>query len=164
MIRIFGYCFIVVAFVLTVAQIAVYGSKLPDPVASHFDHDGNVNSSMSKNTFLVLQVGLQLLTAMTMIGIAKLLGKLPNSMINAPNKEYWLSVENRSKFLEINETVLVAIAAITALFLVAVFQLAIQSNLNGGPLNATAFWIAITVYLGLIAGICLLFFRCLNRT
>lgn len=83
------------------------------------------------------------------IGIGKLLPRIPNSMINIPNREYWLAPERRAETMSANESVLVWIAACTAWLMVGGFQLTFEANVNpqgDQSLNTMAFFVMMVVY------------------
>ena len=80
-------------------HLAIYYPALPDRVASHFDAGGHPNGWMSRDafawtislTYAFLGGGLLLL--------AQVLPRFPNSLINLPNKDYWLAPERRADSL-----------------------------------------------------------------
>jgi hypothetical protein len=109
---------------------------------------------MSRDGFLVLYAALQLGVVGVMGAIAWLIHRLPPSMINMPNRMYWLTEERRPATLETNRTVLWLIAGLTALFLTGVFQLTLHANLQAVPrLDAAWFTALLVAYLVLIGAV-----------
>lgn len=68
---------------------------LPDRVATHFDISGNPDAWSSNLTNTILFCGLFLFFTLLFSGIALLLKKIPVSLINIPNREYWFAPERR---------------------------------------------------------------------
>src|SRR5215210_4275920 len=81
-------------------QAARYYPFLPARVASHFDVRGRPNGWMARQEFLLFEV----LAIGVIFGISfggpALLGKVPSSMLNIPQRSYWLAPERRSQTLE----------------------------------------------------------------
>jgi len=72
-------------------------SYLPERMATHFDMSGTPNGWSSKYSFFVTWY----ITIFFMNGmfyaISKLIHRIPESMINIPNKKYWFETEERKK-------------------------------------------------------------------
>jgi uncharacterized membrane protein len=83
---------------LVVAASAVFfftsSTRLPPTVASHFGFGGAANGFMARSAYIpfmaIMTLGLPLL-----IGLLLGLGRhLPSSLINLPNRSYWLAPEH----------------------------------------------------------------------
>lgn len=137
------------ALVTTVVQAVIYGPQLPATVASHFGGGGAADGSMSRTAFLVLILCLQFGLAGLMVGLAAVLGKLPVSMINLPNKDYWFHEDRREDTIARNRSMLNWITALTAILIVLTFQLTIQANLNNNDrtLNMPVFVTGMVIYM-----------------
>ena len=143
------------ALIVTFLQTVWYAPYLPDEVASHFDGNGFANGWMSKNAFLATMCGLQVGLAAMFIGLGWSIKKMPPSMINIPNRDYWLHEDRAESTIEFNRDMLNWIGALTAILLVLVFQLSIQANLGNEPkMSMVAFWVILSGYLFLILGMC----------
>ncbi|HSI83844.1 MAG TPA: DUF1648 domain-containing protein [Candidatus Methylacidiphilales bacterium] len=122
--------------VVSIVHIAVYYPALLAVVASHFDLNGKVNGTMSREAFVGVYAGVVAIMAVVFYGIGLLLPVLPNSSINMPHKDFWLAQERRSATLESVAAFLVWIGAATLLFIMAtihitiMFQLGQISNIN----------------------------------
>lgn len=125
-----GYLLIAMGLCLTIAQVIVYGGQLPDKVASHFNAAGAADGWMSRTGFLVFLVAFQFGLCGCLLLIGWGLSRLPVSMINIPHRDYWLDDIRRESTLRINRDMLALISGLTALFLVAIFQMTIQANLQ----------------------------------
>jgi hypothetical protein len=105
-----------------VAQAVAWWPQLPERVASHFDLSNRVDGWMGRTAFLVLTVGLQVFLAVLFIALPVLLERLPDSLINLPDKDYWLAPARRSGSLAHMSSGLLAIGAATLMLLLVVFQ------------------------------------------
>ena len=148
------------ALLTTIAQVVIYAGQLPDEVASHFGANGRADGSMSRTAFLVFFVALQFGLALMMVGIGFLMSKLPPSLLNIPNKEYWLHEDRKDATIAFNQSVLNWIAAATAIFMVVVFQMTIQANIGNADrsLNMPVVVVALVLYLCLVMGLSILIF------
>src|ERR1700740_2278255 len=78
-------------------QYAYYSPRLPEVLASHFAVNGAVNGWQSKSAFFGLELAVVILAGVVGFGIPRILGAMPVSLINLPNKEFWLSAERRDE-------------------------------------------------------------------
>ena len=73
---------------------------LPDPAALHFGADGAANGFASPAENSLAMIGFSTLMAIVFIGTAYLMLVLPASLINLPNKDYWLSEQRRPETMK----------------------------------------------------------------
>ena len=73
---------------------ATYGS-LPPRVASHFGIDGRANGWMSREGLLEFILGFGILVPAFVVESMSIVGWLPVSFVNLPNRDYWLAPERR---------------------------------------------------------------------
>lgn len=126
----------------------LFWSKLPDEVASHFGAGGQPDDWMSKEIFVAFMLVLQVGLAGMMCGIGWLVRVLPPSMINIPNREYWLSEDRKEETVRDISMLLAWIAAATSIFMMMVFWLTIDANVNENKqLDTSTMWLSLTVYL-----------------
>src|SRR5687768_4726464 len=79
------------------AQSVYYYSALPEKMASHFNAAGEVDGWMSKSSFFIFEGGILLLILAEFTLIPFLIKILPDSLINLPNKDFWLAKERREE-------------------------------------------------------------------
>lgn len=147
---------LVLSLVLCVVHIAFWYPALPDLVPIHFDADGlpNPNSLTSRNTFVILFLGVHFLGSGFLVGIAFALKYLPKEMLNIPNKEYWLSDERCEETLEVNRIALFWIAIATNAFFVLIFELSALVGIEQRNSLGPGFVIGMVLYLGFVFGVC----------
>jgi hypothetical protein len=120
------------------AQALYWGPQLPDRVASHFDLNDRVNGWMDRTPFLVLATVLPVLMAGVFLLLPLLLDRIPDALINLPNKDYWLAPSRRAESLARATSGLLAIGCATMLLLLVIFQstFALNADLPSQPAAA----------------------------
>ena len=89
------YRFWLVTLGALLLQTIYYWMRLPAEIASHFDLHGNPDSWSSTTSFIILWLFAIAVINVWPIIVGPLLRKLPPSMINTPNKDFWLSNDRR---------------------------------------------------------------------
>lgn len=82
-----------------IAQVVYWYGQLPDPMPSHFNAAGQVDDEMGKFSFFAMMLGIHVLFLIGFPLIGSLLRRMPDSLINMPNKDYWLAPERREATL-----------------------------------------------------------------
>lgn len=129
-----------------IGQGFYYYPNLPEMMASHFNEAGEPNSWMPKqNFFIVLGTIFFLITAL-FTSLPLLLEKIPAELINIPNKEHWLSNENRTRTFAIIRQYFEWFAVGLLGLFIAVNELVFRANLAHQNLSNAA-WIVLVIYL-----------------
>jgi uncharacterized membrane protein len=124
--------FFVLALVAT-WQYAYYSPRLPEVLASHFAANGAVNGWQSKSAFFSVELAIVILAGVVGFGIPQILGALPVSLINLPNKEFWFSAERRDETLSYMRACAGWFGCALLAFLLFVMELAFRANLHTPP-------------------------------
>ena len=130
-----------------IAQMVYWYGRLPDPIPSHFDENGQVDGQMGKAAFYVF---IGLMHVLFLIGfpiLGNLLRRLPDSMINIPNKAYWLDPQWREETLSLNVGVVNATGWMTSCLIIGIFQLTALVGVNQRELITPEFWWLLGVYM-----------------
>lgn len=136
------------ALIGSILQAVFFWPHLPDEVASHFNAVGQADGWMSKTAFVAVTLLIQIGLAAMMLGFGWLIKVLPTSMINIPNREYWLADERREQTLGESESLMAWIAAGTAVFMMVIFYLTFDANVGEKKgLNSSASWSCAIVYM-----------------
>ncbi len=145
-----------------VAHLYFYPA-LPERVAIHFNALGQPDGWAPKHVSLWVSVVLLLFLAATFQFLLFYFPKKPEDLINIPNKNYWLSAENRTFTIRKVRNYLNWIANLTVLFLCGVFYLTLEANYYQTFKLGKVFWILFGLYLlafiFLTAEIMIFFFR-----
>ncbi len=132
---------------IAIAQHAYYWTALPEQVATHFGPNGHPDSWMNRTAATCMMLGLQVLMPWSLVAITYLLRFLPASLINVPNREYWLHPDRKlASLIKINRF-LTAMACSMSMFIMAINHLTFKANLVAAPLNMTAFLLVLTLFL-----------------
>lgn len=140
---------ILVLLALGAIQLAHYVPRLPETVAVHFDTSGAPNSWNSRTQFAITLASLEVLMAVIGLAGALLMKRIPASMLNIPNREFWLAPERREKTISFVAEQLVWIEAITLAFVLVVGQAVILAHLRAGPPELSRSFLLVLPVLGL---------------
>ena len=135
-----------------IGQIAWWYPALPEVIPSHFDVAGNVDGEMAKASFCTFIISLHVLCLIIVPFIGILTRFLPDSMVNVPNKEYWLASERRKETIGKASFILNFTGWATSLLLIGLFQLSSLVAINErATINPEFHWLLI-FYLSMIFG------------
>jgi uncharacterized membrane protein len=144
---------LVVPSLLATVQYLLYGSKLPARMATHFDANGLPNGWMSRDGFFAFYAGILAFMLLVVVVLAPAsIGRLPPSMINLPNRDYWLAPERAAATKAKLGRLMAGFGLGVGLFVVYVMQLVLQSNLGGGTLSSASAVPAVIGFLIFVAG------------
>jgi uncharacterized membrane protein len=111
-------------------QVGYFYLNLPGVVASHFDGTGNPNGWMSKGAFVIFEIFLLIFVVGQFMLIPRMIEKMPDSLINLPNKGYWLAPERRPATIGIIGIYFEWFAIALLLVFIAVNQLVFHANMS----------------------------------
>jgi uncharacterized membrane protein len=133
---------------------------LPSRMAIHFNASGMADGWGPKLPFFVLLGSVFVLLLILFGGLGLLLRKLPDSMLNLPNKEYWLTPERRElTHKRIGEQAFL-MGALTLLLLDGVLYLSCSANLSPEPsMHPELLWGMLTVFFTINIGFIILMIR-----
>lgn len=116
-------------------------------VASHFGGGGTPNGWMSRSAFAWFSVvPLSAVVLVTFI-VPLLVAKLPTSLVNFPNKEYWLAPERRAETMRRLGGRMEWYGVVLLAFLAFVYELVFEANLTRSGLANGPFIVALVAYL-----------------
>jgi len=121
--------------------------NLPVTVASHFNVVNKADSWMSRESFLIVQVIITAALSIMFLTTAFLIRKLPKSMINLPNKDYWLADERKDETYSIILRFMYWFGSLTLMFVNAVLLEVYNANIAGKSKINPLIWIYLVVYL-----------------
>jgi uncharacterized membrane protein len=124
-----------VALVVVVAS--TYG-LLPDRVATHFGPDGRADGWASRPDYATYLLSSSVLLSIMCAGPLYLARKLPDSLINIPERDYWLAPGRRADAYSRLFALGLWIAAATTGLFVALHLLTVRANRARPPRLATA--------------------------
>lgn len=129
-----------------IGHIFYYYPNLPEQMATHFNAKGEADSWMSKSGFVLFESALLFLIVAKFTFLPFLMAKLPNSLVNLPNKDYWLSEEKKAEtFSIISQYFDWFSIGLLSLFIV-INDLVFRANINKQNLS-DFIWIPLVVFL-----------------
>ncbi len=152
MLRIAAYTLIVILILVSIGQSLYYWPRLPDQVASHFGVNGKPDGFSSKTTYTWSMLAVNIGVAALLVFIARALKYLPQSMINLPNKDYWLHPNRRASSLLSVELNLLGIAASTICLFIAIAYLMFDANTSDDGMPTRQLGVVIAGYVILTSG------------
>jgi uncharacterized membrane protein len=134
-------------YALALIQIGTYAESLPENMATHFGAGGIPNGYMHKDGFIVFYLGFMFFLPGLLMAISVLVEKLPISLINIPNKKYWMAASRREKTVGSLARGIRMLGVMTGLFLIAIDQLVINANMVKPPaLDERGTWLFLSAY------------------
>lgn len=139
-------------------------TKLPDRVALHFNGAGEPDGWGSKGSMITCQLVLYIFMGLLFGGIRFLVPIIPDSLVNMPNKEYWLAPERRDNTHRIIQQSVMWLGNATLLLFVVLFQFNTQANMTAKPaLNMILFLPIFVGYMVFILGWAVVFTLQFNK-
>jgi uncharacterized membrane protein len=139
---------LIIIFFLALAgwQSLYFYPRLPDQIATHYGVAGEPDDFTSKKTALILNFTLFCLLNGMFFGMAWLTKKVPENLLNIPNKDFWLKPENKPRAMELIFGFGLKIGIVTDLFLLILFQHIYAINIDSAKFNSGRFWIGLFIY------------------
>ncbi len=136
---------LIVVLAAAALQLAYYYPQLPPVVASHFNASGAPNAWQSKALFVGLFCFIYALFATLYFALPHLLISMPATLVNIPNRTYWLAPQRREHTAQLVGDRMAWFGAVQIAFIAFMGQLAINANLSGagGRLGSAVVWVGI---------------------
>jgi len=144
-------------------EIYYYYPLLPQKMATHFNASGEVNGWSDKSTFFLFMIGIFVVVMGILGAITVWLDKMPVSLFNLPNKEYWFAEERRASTFRLIKKYMNFINIGTAVFLLFMLHLTIVANLKPKPVLDSEFWLIFIFYFIGVVGYSLYLIMYFNR-
>ncbi len=125
----------------------VLGQFLPERVATHFSFSGQPNAWSSNLSNTLFFCAMFAFINLLFLSIPFLLRKLPVSLINMPNREYWLSPERRAESVLRVGMHMAEFGIGVNLFMMAVEYLSFLANRSTAPLSPVGLIVLASAFL-----------------
>jgi uncharacterized membrane protein len=132
----------------SLVQIWWFYPKLPAIVASHYNAAGIANGWMAKASFARFDVLVVTLMAGLFFVFPWMLGKIPASLWNLPNKDFWLADARRAETVRFMQGRLAVFGVAVQCVLLAIFQLGLEAAADKTNSIGTA--APVTILVGLV--------------
>lgn len=138
---------------LALFQAGFHYDALPGTVATHFAPGGAPDGFMSRDGFICFHLLFSFFMPGLMLGFSLLLRRIPPRLLNFPNKKYWLAAPRRDEAMARLARGLQCLGLLTGLFLIAVMQLVIRTNLRQPvQLDENPLFVMLGLFAGVMAG------------
>ena len=124
-----------------------YWNQLPERVATHFGVNGQPDSWMDRTSATLLMLSVQIGLPWFLVGIGRMICGLPSSMINIPNRNYWLESGRREMTLAYVQQFLLMVGVVASLFMMSVNHLTYVANMRSEALNLQAMVLLLVLFL-----------------
>lgn len=123
----------VLAFCLGVILSLYHYPRLPDRIAIHFNASGAADGWGFKDHFFLIIDGAFAFLVVLLGGLPLLLRHIPASLINLPNRDYWLAPEHKDATLDRLTDQLLFFGAMTLFLMDGIMYLSFTANLSKKP-------------------------------
>ncbi len=144
--RIAKSIFIIILLISLFLPIYFY-EQLPERIASHFNFRNEADGWMSKSSYLYLHYGLIFFFVTIFVGFIFFLPKFPVTLINIPNKDYWLFEKRRKITFTAIRTLLYNLNSLCLLLFIVLDYLIYKANANGTNKLWSYSWFIILAFL-----------------
>lgn len=138
------------AALLVIAQGVWHHAHSPERVAVHFNLRGEPDRWASRDLQLGFHLGTIVFLGAVFQTLLLVLRRVPDKMVNLPDKHYWLAPERRAATYDWLAGVLLGLGTAVVLFLGYVFHVVHRANLSGGNLSLSL-WPAMGLLVAIVA-------------
>jgi uncharacterized membrane protein len=138
--------------------VALSSASLPAIVASHFDGAGRANGTAMRADYRAFMTAFVVLLPLFVASVFSLVGKLPASSMNLPNREYWLAPERVAETKRVLVKFGHVLAGSLAIFLTYLHALVLYANKQIVP-ELPSLWPALGVFAAFNIGLMFALYR-----
>lgn len=139
----------VVFFILIIASFYMpvyFYPLLPENIASHFSTSNSADGWMHKENYMLIHYGILILFTSIFCGMALLLHRIPDSLMNLPNKTYWLNDQRRTHTLNILRGMLYWLGCLCLLIFDFIFYKIYKTNIDGTNKLGFSAWVGLIIF------------------
>jgi uncharacterized membrane protein len=126
-------------------------AQLPDTMASHFGLSGRADSFMSKEGFFLVMALIGGGSVASVFAAPTLIRHLPSSLVNLPNRDYWLANDERREIAIDRVTALLRwMGMATAALLAVAIELVVRANLHQTNLDNSTLMTVLVAYFAFV--------------
>lgn len=139
------HLFFAFAFLLGICEVFYFYPLLPERMAVHFNASGTADGWGTKDYFFLTVGTVFLLLLVIFGGLPQLLRHIPASLINLPNKNYWLAPERRAQTMDRLVNQLLFVGAMALLLMDGIVYLCFRANFSEKPVLQPEWLLAMIV-------------------
>jgi uncharacterized membrane protein len=137
--------FLLLLFISFIIPVFLY-PQLPYKMAAHFNIKSSADNWMNKNYYLIVHYIILFFFSSVFWVMALLMPRLPRSLFNLPNKDYWLHETRKEKTVQVLQAMLYWLGCFTLLLFDFVFYQVFKANVDGTNKLSSFSWISIFIY------------------
>jgi len=147
------YPAIIFLLVVTISLILpiFYYPRLPETIASHYNIGGEPDATMSKQTIIIIHSATIIFLTLLFSIMIYFIPKLPRSMVDLPNDDFWLNENNREETFAVLRRFIFWLGSIVLGFLSLFIQEVYNTNITGNSKLTFEIWIYLAIMLFLTA-------------
>lgn len=126
----FGRTFYVIILALCLFEMARLWFIAPDQMAAHFNVQGEPDRFVSKAEFFWFQAQTLLVIILVSLPLQVLFMVMPPSLINMPNREFWLAPERQDETIGRLNSFGAMLFGMVVLMIQAAFEISAYANLR----------------------------------
>jgi len=130
-----------------ILQFLYYWPLMPGRMASHFDGMGNPNGWQSRSGFFGFSTAMLVFVVLFNSVFPALLHRIPDMLLNIPNKDIWLAPDRRAETLSVVRSRMALFGNALLAFFITTFQLVFQANLTDARRLSSGMWFLLAAYL-----------------
>ena len=133
-------------------QARNFAMAMPGVMATHFGASGSANGWQTKGQFFFLEFVMLGVCLLIGFGVPAIIAAAPPSLVNLPNKDFWLAPVRRDHTLAVFRIQMAWFACALITFLIVVNQLVFNANQSvPHHLNGPQFTMALVAFLAFVA-------------
>ena len=133
-------------------QARNFANAMPGVMATHFGASGSANGWQTKGQFFALEFVMLGVCLLIGFGVPAIIAAAPPSLVNLPNKDFWLAPVRRDHTIAVFRIQMAWFACALITFLIVVNQLVFNANQSvPRHLNGPQFTMALVAFLGFVA-------------
>jgi uncharacterized membrane protein len=143
---------VLIGLVLTaIAQAAYYFPRMPEVMSSHYGAHGQPNGWMTRPAAMVFTFAVLGIEMVAFGVLPYFLRSIPPSLINVPNKQYWLAPERKEQGLSLVIDSMHWLGVAVVLFFLTMMEQVYRANLHPGQgLDSALFAAAVIGFMGAV--------------
>lgn len=130
-----------------VAQCLFYFPNLLPQIATHFNASGKPNDWMTKESFMIFEAVILAVILAEFSLLPMLIEKMPDALINLPNKEYSISAERRHETFLVMKNYFEWLAVGLLGLFIGINQLIFKANISQTDLPSVTMWMILGAFM-----------------
>lgn len=151
-------------WILTIILIIFQGfhsyAKLPERMATHFNGSGRPDGWSNRDSFYLTFYAILLGLNLMLYVMSRFMHRIPPSMVNMPNKQYWFATEERKKVaMDKTRDLLFIVLLMMNVYFAILFEAIARTNTSGQTISPFLLFVPTIVVMPIIIAYLIFGFR-----